>query len=117
MKFSLALFAGPVLVKARRLLLLSLWLLCIPTALYLAWLRQGYTLTLLQVALLAVACIGLAIINAETLVVWYHHRESGRQSPSRLDPTLGKGQKSIQGPLPGLFPTLCVGGSCSLPTQ
>lgn len=81
MKLSLALVAGPVLVKARRLLWLNLWLLCIPTALYIVWLNQGYTLALLQMALLAVAFIGLTVINAETLAVWFHHRD--RHDPHR----------------------------------
>ncbi|MFZ4641029.1 MAG: glycosyltransferase family 2 protein [Nodosilinea sp.] len=97
MKLSLALFAGPVLVKARRLLLLSLWLLCIPTALYLAWLKQGYTLALLQMALLAVAFIGLAIINAETLVVWYHHRNQRDNHIRGLIQSWVKGKKVSRG--------------------
>lgn len=76
MKSSLALFAEPVLANARRLLWLSLWLLCIPMAVYVAALDYGHSLGILQWALLAVSLIGLVIINAETAVVIYSSRRS-----------------------------------------
>ncbi len=73
MKLSLALFAEPVLAIARRLFWLSLWLLWVPMGLYIVWLRQGHTLVWLKLALLGVAVIGLAVINAETAAVFFRH--------------------------------------------
>lgn len=50
MKSSLALWAGPGLAIARRLLWLTTWLLWLPMAVYIPWLNQGHSLWLLQVA-------------------------------------------------------------------
>jgi cellulose synthase/poly-beta-1,6-N-acetylglucosamine synthase-like glycosyltransferase len=82
MKSSLALVAEPVLAIARRLFWLSLWFLWVPMGLYIAWLKQGQTLILLQLALLGVAVIGLSVINAETAAVFLRHWQ-GRPSRDR----------------------------------
>ncbi|MBE9139603.1 glycosyltransferase family 2 protein [Nodosilinea sp. LEGE 07088] len=50
---------------------MSIWLLWLPLGIYLAVLNQGYSLELLQGALLAISLIGLVVINAETAVVVY----------------------------------------------
>jgi len=71
MKSSLALFAEPALARVRQLFWLSTWLLWIPMAVYAVALNHGYSLGLLQGALLVVSLIGLVVINAETGVVIY----------------------------------------------
>ncbi len=73
MKLRLALFAEPVLAMARRLFWLSLWLLWLPTVIYVFWLNQGHNLALLQGTLFVISMVGLTMINAETAVVFYHH--------------------------------------------
>lgn len=73
MKTSLALFAEPVLATARRLFLLSVWLLLAPMGVYIWWFNQGHSLVILQLALLAVAVVGLGVINGETIGVLYRH--------------------------------------------
>lgn len=40
---------------------------------YVTWLNRGHTLGLLQITLLAVAVLGLGVINGETAVVFYRH--------------------------------------------
>ncbi|RZM76106.1 glycosyltransferase family 2 protein [Leptolyngbya iicbica] len=77
MKPSLALFAEPVLVSARRLCWLSFWLLLAPMGVYVFSLNRGQTLVLLQLSLLVVAVIGLGVVNGETAGVLYRHRRSG----------------------------------------
>ena len=71
MKSSLALFAEPVLASARRLFWVSTLLLWLPMTVYVTWLNQGYSLWLLQGALVVVSMVGLVVINAETAVVIY----------------------------------------------
>jgi cellulose synthase/poly-beta-1,6-N-acetylglucosamine synthase-like glycosyltransferase len=69
MKSSWALWAGPGMAIARRLLWLSIWLLWLPMAVYIPWLNQGHSLWPLQVALLVISAVGLGVINAETAAV------------------------------------------------
>ena len=71
MKSSLALFAEPALASARRFFGVSTLLLWLPMAVYITWLNQGYSLGLLQGALVVVSVVGLVVINAETAVVIY----------------------------------------------
>ncbi len=71
MKSSLALFAEPALAFAKRLFWVSTLLLWLPMTVYLTWLNQGYSLWLLQGALVIVSIVGLVVINAETAVVIY----------------------------------------------
>lgn len=71
MKLSLALFAEPALAYARRLFWVSTLLLWLPMTVYVTWLNQGYSLWLLQGALVVVSMVGLVVINAETAVVIY----------------------------------------------
>lgn len=73
MKLRLALFAEPVLAMARRLFWLSLWLVWLPTVVYVFWLNQGHNLALIQGTLFLISIVGLTMINAETAVVFYHY--------------------------------------------
>lgn len=86
MKPSLALFAEPVLARARRLFWLFFWLLLAPMGVYILSLNRGQTLVLPQLALLIVATIGLGVINGETVGVLYQH----------LQPRIGRPRGLIQ---------------------
>ena len=76
MKLSLSRSASRGLILARRTLWLTLWFLIIPISLYSLWLDRGQSLAPLQTALMAIAIIGLIVVNLETVAVWYGRRQA-----------------------------------------